>query len=95
MLKKLITPGRNSILAAVFMAASLGCAPAGAAEPSADIKTGEGWEFRTAAYLWMANINGTQTVEGQEADLDVSFGDVLNVLDFAAEAHVEALKDNR
>ena len=33
-----------------------------------------------------------QTVKGQEADLDVSFGDVLKVLDFAAEAHVEALK---
>ncbi len=95
MLNKLFEPRRNSTLAALCMAASLGCAPAGAAEPSASIKTGEGWEFRTAAYLWMANINGTQTVNGQEADLDVSFGDVLNVLDFAGEGHVEALKDNK
>lgn len=55
---------------------------------------GNGWESRGATYLWMANINGTQTVKGQEADLDIGFGDVLDVLDFAAEAHVEALKDN-
>ena len=86
---------RSSTLAALFTAASLGCAPTGAAESGASIKTGEGWEFRTAAYLWMANINGTQTVEGTEADLDISFGDVLKVLDFAGEVHVEALKDNK
>ncbi len=95
MLKKFLEPRRNSTLAALCMAASLGYAPTGAAEPSATIKAGEGWEFRTSAYLWMANINGTQTVQGQVADLDVSFSDVLNVLDFAAEMHVEALKDNK
>jgi hypothetical protein len=37
----------------------------------------------------------SQTVKGTEADLDVSFGDVLDVLDFAAEGRVEAIKDNR
>ena len=95
MLKKPLEPRRNSTLAALCMAASLGYTPTGVAEPSASIKTGAGWEFRTAAYLWMANINGTQTVQGQEADQDVGFGDVLKVLDFAAEAHIEALKDNK
>ena len=53
--------------------------------------TRDGWEYRAAFYLWMANIDGTQTVKGQEADLDVSFGDVLDVLEFAAEGHVEAI----
>jgi len=83
----------NKRLLAVLGAGALMMGPlqATAARAASD---GNGWEFRGAAYLWMANIKGTQTVKGQEADLDVSFGDVLDVLDFAAEAHVEALKDD-
>lgn len=95
MLERCFQRRRNATSAVLLTAAALGFAPSGAAEPSKSIKTGEGWEFRTAAYLWMANINGTQTVEGTEADLDISFGDVLKVLDFAGEVHVEALKDNK
>ncbi len=53
------------------------------------------WTYKTAFYLWMANIDGTQTVKGHEADLDVGFGDILDVLEFAAEGHVEAIKNNQ
>jgi len=56
--------------------------------------TPDGWRYSAAFYLWMANIDGKQTVKGQEADLDVGFGDILDVLEFAAEGHVEAIKDN-
>ena len=56
--------------------------------------SGDGWKFSGAVYLWMANIDGKQTVQGQEADLDVGFGDILDVLEFAAEGHVEGMKDN-
>jgi hypothetical protein len=54
-----------------------------------------GWDFHAAAYLWMANIDGSQTVRGQEAELEVGFGDIFNVLEFAAEGRFEAMKDNR
>ncbi len=56
---------------------------------------GEGWHGQGFLYTWMANINGTQTVKGNEADLDLSFGDILDALDFVAEGRVEAMKDNR
>jgi hypothetical protein len=69
--------------------------PSGSAGASTGVKAGDGWEFRGAAYLWMANIDGTQTVTGSEAELEVDFGDVLDVLDFAGEAHVEGMKDNQ
>jgi hypothetical protein len=54
----------------------------------------DGWKYSAAFYLWMANIDGKQTVKGQEADLDVGFGDIFDVLEFAAEGHVEGMKDN-
>jgi hypothetical protein len=54
----------------------------------------DGWKFNAALYLWMANIDGKQTVQGQEADLDVGFSDILDVLEFAAEGHLEGMKDN-
>jgi hypothetical protein len=60
-----------------------------------DATTQDGWKYSAAFYLWMANIDGKQTVKGQEVDLDVSFGDILDVLEFAAEGHVEAIKDNQ
>jgi hypothetical protein len=53
------------------------------------------WSGLAVGYLWMANITGSQTVKDTETDLDVGFGDVLDVLDFAAQGRVEAIKDNR
>lgn len=88
------TTTRNTPLVAA-LAITLAYVPGALADADTTVKTGDGWEFRGAAYLWIANITGTQTVKGQEADLDVSFGDVLDVLDFAAEAHLEGMKDNR
>jgi len=87
-------PTVRSVFWMAGLAITMACAPGSSAADSR-ANTGEGWAYSAAAYLWMANINGTQTVKGQEADLDVSFGDVLDVLDFAAEARIEGMKDNR
>ena len=51
------------------------------------------WNFAIIPYLWMLGINGKTTIKGRTADLDVSFGDIWDNLDFAAEVHVEAWKD--
>jgi hypothetical protein len=77
------------------IAASLAYAPFGSAESDSRVTNGDGWSIRNAAYLWMASINGTQTVKGAESELDMPFSETLDVLDFAAEAHIEAMKDNR
>ena len=79
----------------MLLAMAIAYAPFGFADSDFQIETGDGWTIRTTAYLWMANINGTQTVNGQESDLDMSFGDIAKVLDFAAEAHIEAMKDSK
>ena len=80
--------------ALLALAMSILCVPGVWADSAGGTSTDGSWAFSVAPYLWMANIKGTQTVKGQEADLDVSFGDVLDVLDFAAELHVEGMKDN-
>jgi hypothetical protein len=52
------------------------------------------WEFTIIPYFWMAGINGDITVRGQTADVDVSFGDVWDALDFGAQVHIEVKKGN-
>ena len=71
------------------------CMASHAEQANTDPEADNGWKVRTTAYLWMANISGDQTVNGEEAELDTSFSDTLEVLDFAAELHVEAMKDQR
>jgi hypothetical protein len=51
------------------------------------------WQFAVIPYLWLMGINGKTTVKGRTANLDVSFGDIWDNLDFAAEVHIEAWKD--
>jgi len=51
------------------------------------------WQFSIIPYLWLMGINGKTTIKGRTADLDVSFGDIWDNLDFAAEVHFEAWRD--
>jgi hypothetical protein len=51
------------------------------------------WRFAIIPYLWLMGINGKTTIKGRSANLDVSFGDIWDNLDFAAEVHLEAWKD--
>lgn len=51
------------------------------------------WHFSIIPYLWMMGLNGEVGVRGQTVDLDVSFSDIIQNLDFAAEVHMEAWRD--
>ncbi len=53
-----------------------------------------GWEFAIVPYLWMAGINGDVGVRGTSAEVDVSFGDVWDALDFGGQIHIEGKKGN-
>ena len=49
------------------------------------------WSFSFAPYLWLVGLNGTMGVKGQTADVDVSFGDIWENLDFAFQGHAEIM----
>jgi len=74
------------VLVAVILAA---VAPSMAAEEES---SGSGWEFGVAPYLWALAMNGNVTVKGLEADVDVSFSDIFDELNFAVMLAYEARK---
>jgi hypothetical protein len=51
-----------------------------------------GWEFSVAPYLWAISMDGSVTVRGLEADVDVSFNDIWDELNFAFMLENEARK---
>ncbi len=51
------------------------------------------WHFSIIPYLWMMGLNGEVGVRGQTVDMDVSFSDIIQNLDFALEVHAEAWRD--
>jgi hypothetical protein len=50
------------------------------------------WAVTVAPYLWAARLDGDAKIKGVEADVDVSFQDTLEDLNFAGMAVVEARK---
>lgn len=36
-----------------------------------------GWTYSAMAYAWLPSINGSSTIKGRTADIDASFGDLL------------------
>jgi hypothetical protein len=36
-----------------------------------------GWTFSAMAYAWLPSINGSSTIKGRTADIDASFGDLV------------------
>ena len=50
------------------------------------------WKFAVAPYLWGAGIDGTVSAKGYEADVDKSFGDIVDDLDFAAMVNLQVRK---
>jgi len=49
------------------------------------------WSFSFTPYLWLVGLNGTIGAKGQTADVDVSFGDMWDNLDFAFQFHAETM----
>ena len=87
---RLLWQGR--ILLILVMAAFIfsPLAPAVAAEEKPAEQSG--WEFKVAPYMWAISMNGNATVKGQEADVDVSFSDIWDELNFAFMMEYEARK---
>jgi len=52
------------------------------------------WQFTVAPYLWAISMDGNVTVKGLEADLDLSFSDIWDELNFAFMMEYEARKGN-
>jgi hypothetical protein len=68
------------MLIAILVA--VGLASAGAADEgdvAAEPRHG-GWEFEVTPYLWLPETHGTITVHDRSADLDISLGDVFDLL---------------
>jgi hypothetical protein len=51
-------------------------------------------QFMIAPYLWIVNINATNTVGNVSVPMDISFGDLFSVMKFAGQAHFE-IKQNK
>jgi hypothetical protein len=77
------------VVIVAFMLAAL--APAVAAEEK---PAENGWEFHVAPYLWAIAMKGNVTVKGVEADVDLSFSDIWDELNFALMLAYEARKGN-
>lgn len=52
------------------------------------------WEFAIVPYLWMSGLSGDIGVRGQTADVDISFSDIWDALDFGGQVHIEAKRGN-
>jgi hypothetical protein len=66
--------------------------PGSLAQPSATTPTAEdeGWDFRFAPYLWAASLDGDMTVKGNKLDVDMSFSDIWDDLNYALQGVLEA-----
>lgn len=47
------------------------------------------WDWGAGFYLWALGMDGTLTVQGNPADVDIGFSDIWDNLDMALSAHVE------
>jgi len=53
---------------------------------------GGGWTFHVTPYAWATAFNGNATIRGQKSDVDASFSDVIQDLDYGLLAQIEADK---
>ena len=52
----------------------------------------DGWKFRITPYLWMLGLDGTTAVLGNDVEVDMSFGDILDELNIALSVNMELSK---
>lgn len=58
-----------------------------------DVSSGKStWEFHVIPYFWLASLDGDVTVKGIESSVNLSGSDLLDMLDYGGEVHVEAWK---
>jgi hypothetical protein len=51
-----------------------------------------GWDYDLAMYVFALGMDGRTVVRGREADIDLSFSDILEDLEMSAAGHFEAAK---
>ena len=59
------------------------CAPGMFGQSPPPPSSSEGWEFRVIPYVWGSSVNGRLGIGDRTADVDASFGNVLDHLHFA------------
>lgn len=79
MIKRVTELGTIALILGVFLTP---------AQPAA----ASGWDWDFALYLFALGMDGRMVVRGQEADVDLSFSDILEDLEMAATGHLEANK---
>jgi len=72
----------------VVLIAALNASTVAAEEKPAE----SGWEVTVAPYLWAISMDGSVTVRGLEADIDASFNDLLDEMNFGFMLAYEARK---
>ena len=53
----------------------------------------DGWRWNLTPYIWGTGLDGTQTVAGRPLEVDASFSDILDVLDYGLAARLDARTD--
>lgn len=82
-----------SIFASLLLATCTLSSNAGDKPTPIVIPENDGWEFQIAPYVWFAGIEGTTGVPGlPPSEVDASFGDIWDNLDFAGFLAFEANK---
>lgn len=51
-----------------------------------------GWDYDLGIYLWALGMDGSMTVRGVDADVDIGFSDIVDNLEMAFSTHFEANK---
>jgi hypothetical protein len=70
-------------------------APPKASPPAkASPPQGDKWEVELTPYFWAASLRGDVTIKGLDANVNLSFFDLLQYHDVGGMAHVEARKGN-
>ena len=77
-----------AVLASVLLIALVAARPSRAQAPA------DGWHVTMAPYFMGAAMNGTTAVAGQQLDVDMSFSQILDNLQFGAMGLVVARKGN-
>ena len=59
---------------------------------TASAQESDSWKFRVTPYLWMLGLDGTTAALGNDVDVDMSFSDILDVLNIALSVNMELSK---
>lgn len=89
MLQDLVRAPRATLLVTALAAIAVASArPAHAEE--------DGWELTLSPYIWAVSLNGSAAARGNEADVDASFGDILDKSDSVLAFNADiSLRKNR